>query len=163
MVAASKIEDLFGIENLCLMRGVEAARQSDRHLFLEKICVCSIASIPVIRARGTKDGVPLAAVYSWREEGEFVSQSFHLGDVLTKSERLREFMEQIIDLPLVATDHQTGVFLDRFGARPTVVYYGIERATSARDWYCNVCVLLTPPTISRRNLLKWADDGTRRS
>jgi len=25
------------------------------------------------------------------------------------------------------------------------------------------CVLLTPPTISRRNLLKWADDGTRRS
>jgi hypothetical protein len=27
----------------------------------------------------------------------------------------------------------------------------------------NVCVLLTPPTISRRNLLKWADDGTRRS
>jgi hypothetical protein len=26
-----------------------------------------------------------------------------------------------------------------------------------------VCVLLTPPTISRRNLLKWGDDGTRRS
>ena len=27
----------------------------------------------------------------------------------------------------------------------------------------NACVLRTPPTISRRNLLKWADDGTRRS
>jgi hypothetical protein len=26
-----------------------------------------------------------------------------------------------------------------------------------------VRVLPTPPTISRRNLLKWADDGTRRS
>jgi hypothetical protein len=76
-------KNLMKMEGVCLTRGAEAVRQVDNpeEWFIEskRVLACSVATIPLAQYLDTPL-TPLAAVFSWMEDGKLCSANFHLGD-----------------------------------------------------------------------------------
>jgi hypothetical protein len=133
------------ISDQCLVRGTEAVRRADspnaQPLRSDQVLACSVAAIPLLRCEEDKDGVPLAAVFTWRKMGKIKSASFHMGDVASRSERLRRFQNRLAsgefnNSVVVCTDERSQDFVSRFaGEQWGAKYFDIETAANPSHYH----------------------------
>lgn len=131
-------KDFNTLEDVCLLRGgVEAVLKlpPEEHFksASDKILACSVAAIPLVHGCDSADGVPLAAVFSWKEKGKLCTRNFHLGDILTQSARRRNFQALVSagafdGFHIVAIDKQAENFIGHFGGELE------HRGSDGLDW-----------------------------
>ena len=85
------------------------------------------------------------------------------GPGIARKKARSEIMPGIYDIFFSYRRHDLSRAQPLLGALASTGLRVFQDETAIDEGLSIVSVLLTAPAISRRNLLKWADDGTRRS